>query len=389
MKRILFFLLLLVNLQLTTDNGSLSIGFGEIVAQRTQEEQLSASEIPGNSRVPCEYCGNLIQENLLSEHKSVYCSKRPSGQQTTNNGTMCSSCKKPESECKCGMVGGVCSFCKKPANLCNCLTVKGNGSKNTGSLGNIPAPTGGVITIPDIEPTPTPPNNGGGGGSSGSRSWGGGSLIGYQWSNGSMQGGESSSTISVSRCTTIPPISVVPPSDRPFGRVSMKMLKSMQNVTLLPNLPDMLHVQPDSTHDCCPRAIAFMLELKSNTSFNYKKVFEELKQIAKDKGYDCKKKGVPFVPSDRIDSLYNKYHVIGDALSESAIIRKINEGIPVAIGVLDPNPEKNHMVTVIGYDYDYFFVAAGNPECSANMIPRGSLRNERNWFSSCLYYISK
>lgn len=33
MKKILIFMLLLVNLQLTTDDGSLSIGFGEVVAQ--------------------------------------------------------------------------------------------------------------------------------------------------------------------------------------------------------------------------------------------------------------------------------------------------------------------------------------------------------------------
>ncbi len=380
MKRILFFLLLLVNLQLTTDNGSLSIGFGEVAAQKTQEEQLPTSEIPGYSRVPCEYCGNLIQENLLSEHKSVYCSKRPSGQQTTNNGTMCSSCKKPESECKCGMVGGVCSFCKKPANLCNCFTVKGNGSNNTGSLGNIPAPTGGVITIPDIEPTPTPPNNGGGGGSGGSLSWGGGSVIGYQWSNGSMQGGESSSTISVYYC---PPITVVPPpSDRPYGRVSMKILKSMPNVTLLPNLPDILPVQTKDG-ECVVRALAFSLYYSKFKNLDYSLIYNALFEIA-DWDDECdpyeKNRGVPIVPPHKVKEIFDSYCDINIIYNytEKTITDLLDQGIPVATGKFtpkkdDPTIVEKHMVTIIGYSDYYFYVAAGR-EC-ANAIPRDKLHD--------------
>ena len=80
--------------------------------------------------------------------------------------------------------------------------------------------------------------------------------------------------------------------------------------------------------------------------------------------------------------------------TEKNITDLLDQGIPVATGKFTPNKNdstivEKHMVTIIGYSDYYFYVAAGNPECSANMIPRGSLRNERNWFSSCLYYISK
>ena len=369
MKRILFFLLLLVNLQLTIDNGSLSIGFGEIVAQRTQEEQLSASEIPGYSKVPCEYCSSLIQENLLSEHKSVYCSKRPSGQQPTNNGTMCSSCKKPESECKCGMVGGVCSFCKKPVDFCNCLNVTGNGSKNTGSLGNIPAPTGGVITIPDIEPTPTPPNNGGGGGSGGSGSWGGGSVIGYQWSNGSMQGGESSSTINV--CYTTIPLIPVESSGPLFKRIPIKTLKSMPGVTLLPNLPNMLPVQKKQC-ECTVMALALMAQYAGRNYENARTVLTNLAE----KKYNLKDQGVPI---SAIQSVYSQYCEIEDyPFVHSLVEQKISNGTPLA--ALKKKRNENgtwvwHMVTIIGFDAEYYYVAAWG-STSANQVPKDTLRED-------------
>ena len=74
MKRILFFLLLLVNLHLTTDNGSLSIGLGEVVAQRVQEERLSKVTTRGGGDVYYCNCGfTCYDEDTYSYHVNNDC----------------------------------------------------------------------------------------------------------------------------------------------------------------------------------------------------------------------------------------------------------------------------------------------------------------------------
>lgn len=74
MKKILIFMLLLVNLQLTTDDGSLSIGFGEVAAQSYWEEELPEVVVTGNAYEECNLChhtylkkwSNIRNMNVLS-----------------------------------------------------------------------------------------------------------------------------------------------------------------------------------------------------------------------------------------------------------------------------------------------------------------------------------
>ncbi|MDO4958440.1 MAG: hypothetical protein Q4E68_04200 [Prevotellaceae bacterium] len=204
--------------------------------------------------------------------------------------------------------------------------------------------------------------------------------------------------LEMSTMTNAPTIIPNTPTNKPlkdsdsYPRVDMRMQKSLPDFKLIPNLPDHLHIQPEGTHECIPRAIAFMLELKKQKGFNYDKTFTDLKKIAENENYDLEKAGIPFVPPTRIENLYQKYNVTSWPLNESSIKNFIDKGMPVAIGVLKANPhsKENHMVTVIGYDTEYFYVAAGNVEGSANMIPIADIRDgdkRGKWFSSNLYYI--
>ena len=381
MKRILFFLLLLVNLQLTTDNGSLSIEFGEVSAQRLMEAQLSKEVTRGwGDQWQCPYC-----KNWFYGYSSEDCQKHIYYECEDYN-TKCPQCKEliPYDKISWHM-NNECRFrkvkCPKCDEDCYAYEIEWGSHVCTFHCMCCGSPLGygeSCVCGCDLEAIGEEPwwmkyGYPGEGGITGGR-FDGGDISGGNGNNGASQSGQNSNQKKN--------------SDLPHSRIDMRMLKSLPGFTLIPNLPYRLHIQPKETHECVPRAIAFMLELKNPKGFNYDKVLEDLKTQAKEKeGINVANKGIPFVPSHFIENLYSNYGVEGLPLSESAIINNIKKGIPVAIGILEPKPEDNHMVTVIGYDSEYIYVAAGNPEGSANMIPRADLKNKRSSFSPCLYII--
>lgn len=122
MKRILFFLLLLVNLQLTTDNGSLSIEFGEVSAQRVMESQLgktiqSAKAVTrGANDYYCSDCNTFYSEEMYFFHlpcpmakvKCYWCGTEMTNYELHHIHTcdlQCANCHKSIDECTCE--GGV------------------------------------------------------------------------------------------------------------------------------------------------------------------------------------------------------------------------------------------------------------------------------------------
>lgn len=136
MKRILFFLMLLVNLQLTTDNGSLSIGFGEVSAQRVMEEQLTKSvSAKAVTRAydgywVCMWCGvDYGSSSALNSHEP-YCSDREE---------YCSKCDTWYKVIWGHVCDSYCPLCNKPLNECNCPDIevigKQPGGNNGGSTG--------------------------------------------------------------------------------------------------------------------------------------------------------------------------------------------------------------------------------------------------------------
>ena len=351
MKRILFFLLLLVNLQLTTDNGSLSIEFGEVSAQRVMESQLGKTVTRGgNGEDRCRWYGNGCRMEFNNDYaREIHewgCPYRS---------VDCPSCGKQYIPAYGHFCEQNCPFCNMTLNMCVCddLVITGRWTW--------------ISSDPDYIPD----------------------YLNNRDDDGNW-GGDGNNNEEDEPLSLLDSILLNPTKPYPRSIYSMKELKAMSGFKLVKNLPNHLHIQPKGNHDCCPRAIAFMLEHKNPIGFNYDEVLGELKNIAKKWGYPLKESGVPYVPSDRILQMYGEY-ITSDALNENDIIRKINAGIPVAIGVTKQCPHfpDQHMVTVIGYDRDFFYVAAGNIEGSANVIPRVDVQdpNKRNWFTRDMYYV--
>lgn len=128
MKKILLFMLLLVNLQLTTDDGSLSIGFGEVAAQSYWEEELPEVVVTGNAYEECNLCHHTYPKNEMEQHQEYECPERS---------LTCEKCnisyKYSESH-TCDAKEGNCVFCSKPVDQCTCNgpEIQGSGSGSSG-----------------------------------------------------------------------------------------------------------------------------------------------------------------------------------------------------------------------------------------------------------------
>lgn len=218
------------------------------------------------------------------------------------------------------IINGYCCFCGLPEDLCTCTGAECNGSYNNGGYGGF----GGNI------------NSGGGGFAGGGNS--------SNYSGGNPNNG--------------------------FSRyISMAKLKIKKGVHLVSyiNLPDNLHPQTKSM-ECVIRAFSFMSELKGN---DYATAYEVLTKIANDKGYNLENPingGIPLCDAITIvDSYCELAHGNYD---ESVIQSYIDKGSAVALVSLDNPP---HMVTVIGYDNDFYYIAAGEANGNVTIYSKNAL----------------
>lgn len=357
MKKILLFLLLLVNLQLTTDSGSLGIGLGEVAAQNMNNE-LSEIVVTGSADVYCNQCWSRINRNDISFHKQYTCTKRivkcsycpqkfeawqeaehicryHSSTSTSTSGSRCAKCGKPDSQCTCP---SHCPLCNRPIGNCWCnVTVTGKG-------GNI----GYSVT--------------GGSGVSG----------GYSGSSGTEYAGGLGNTGQSTSNSKEPTYKRVP-------MIDLFDLAKTGKVKLLANLPSKLHFQT-LDGECVVRALAFIMDyLKvKGQSVPYDTIYNKLIEIAKKPNSGCyiydKKRGVPIVPPDKVGEIFGSYcNVNYYGNSQEKIIEFIDHNIPVATAKICPDGTR-HMVTVIGYDADFFYVASGKTEDNANKVPRDELK---------------
>ena len=214
---------------------------------------------------------------------------------------------------------GNCCFCGLPEDQCTCIGAECNGSYNGGYGG-----FGGNI------------NSGGGG------FVGGGNSSNY--GDGNPNNG--------------------------FSRyISMAKLKIKKGVHLVSyiNLPNKLHPQTKSM-ECVIRAFSFMSELKGN---DYATAYEVLTKIAIDKDYhldDYRKGGIPLC--DAI-TIFDSYCELSHGNYDESVIQScIDKGIAVALVSLDNPP---HMVTVIGYDNDFYYTAAGEANGNVTIYSKNAL----------------
>lgn len=304
---------MLLNLQITTDSGSVSIDFGEISAQSMKDEYLDEVIVPG-STPRCKKCGEIVYGDQwkMENHMKFLCSHRTEkcgfcwasyivyqGHWCTKK---CNYCGKLMSSCTCLQI---CVMCHNNIKYCMC------GKNET-------------------------PSNGGGGGS-----------------------------------TPTPNEQLQSPTPK-HPRVTMEELFALSElglVHLVRNLPKKLYPQPKNAHDCVFMAIALVLSLDG---FDYATELNYLKSLVP-KDVEWLEHGLTQAQMEE----YFKNHCLfwplnsPEEYTHKAIAHYISSGFAVFGRV--PGKDKDgkfllHEVTVIGYDDEYVYVAAGNDEGSANRI---------------------
>ena len=216
-------------------------------------------------------------------------------------------------------INGYCCFCGLPEDQCTCTGAECNGSYNGGYGG-----FGGNI------------NSGGGG------FVGGGNSSNY--GDGNPNNGFS----------------------RSISMAKLKIKKGVHLVSYI-NLPDKLHPQTKSM-ECVIRAFSFMSQLKGN---DYATAYEVLTRIAIDKKYRLNDPASGGIPLCDAITVFDSYCELAHGnYDESAIQSCIDKGIAVALISLDNPP---HMVTVIGYDNDFYYTAAGEANGNVTIYSKNAL----------------
>ena len=128
MKRILLFMLLLLNLHVTIDKGSLNFECGRIMAQVWLEETLPDVVVIGSQYTTCTACYLTVEKRYLQAHLEQDCPKRI---------VECGFCNQTYVFCNGHTCTVKCAICHKPANECTCDGCTSNGHNNSGnSSGN-------------------------------------------------------------------------------------------------------------------------------------------------------------------------------------------------------------------------------------------------------------
>jgi hypothetical protein len=154
---------------------------------------------------------------------------------------------------------------------------------------------------------------------------------------------------------------------------SIKWLGNKSATTASENLKKMgkMHPQMYGTHDCVPRAFAFLEELWYGVDFDT--ALQKNRKRAKNAGIDTRERGFSWgeiTEKLQLQKVFLNDPTVVRYTNDLQTIREcIDEGIPVAVVAQG----RGHMVVVIGYDLDNsdgnkLYVAAGNPECDVSII---------------------
>lgn len=374
MKRILFFLLLLVNLHLTTDNGSLSIGLGEVVAQRVQEERLSKVTTRGwGEQWQCPYCRNIfydysdknIQDHLYYECDALnttcpQCHDRVRtdalGWHTINEcrfrKVQCPTCYEVcyayEIEWGSHICSQPCMFCGRDVKFgefCDCPGAIADGHKPWWMSGGIGSEDDDIFD----------PNNDGGG-------------IGGATSQSGKEK-KKHKHISLNDFLSLKGVKFLG---------NKKMTKASQGL----NNMKTLHPQQDGVYECVPNAFAFMMELNGA---DYNTIQQILKDAAENEGYSMQQilpntdspqqTGFPMdIEYETLQSVFENYIQIVEYPNNFEDVEKcIDNGIPVAAY---DNGCPQHMVVIIGYDDNNYYVSGGNEYGDVSVVNRMFLNGD-------------
>ena len=124
MKKIILFILLLLNLHVTIDKGSLNLEFGRMMAQSWLEETLPEVVVTGSQYTTCIKCYMTVEKRYLQTHLELDCPKRT---------VLCGFCNQSYVFCEGHNCTVRCAICHKPANECICNGYTCNGHNSSGN----------------------------------------------------------------------------------------------------------------------------------------------------------------------------------------------------------------------------------------------------------------
>ena len=339
MKRILFFLLLLVNLQLTMDNGSLRIGFGEVSAQRVKEEQLaktvrSTKTVTRGGSCWCPNCNEYFTEKEYEEHFPC-----PMMEVT------CSWCGKRMKyyQLRYHICDQLCMICHQPMDECTCEGGVGIGKDKSGG-------SNGSFFDDDDDDFDD-----------------GGEIGGATSQSGKEK--KKHKHISLNDFLSLKGVKFLG---------NKKMTKASQGL----NNMKTLHPQQDGVYECVPNAFAFMMELNGA---DYNTIQQILKDAAENEGYSMQQilpntdspqqTGFPMdIEYETLQSVFENYIQIVEYPNNFEDVEKcIDNGIPVAAY---DNGCPQHMVVIIGYDDNNYYVSGGNEYGDVSVVNRMFLNGD-------------
>ncbi len=310
MRKILGIVIFLLTLLPLIGSGDAFTIKAQNFAFENGENWLQEVEVEAEHKVKCDCCKGSFDDQEAFDRHLKYDNACAIFYGINNN-----------SNSNDNIINGYCCFCGLPEDLCTCTGAECNGSYN---------------------------NNGGYGGFGGSINSGGGGFVGGGNSSNYGDGNPNNG----------------------FSRyISMAKLKFKKGVHLVSyiNLPDNLHPQTKSM-ECVIRAFSFMSELKGN---DYATAYEVLTKIANDKGYDLENPINGGIPLNEAITVFDSYCELAHGNYDESVIQSyIDKGSAVALVSLDNPP---HMVTVIGYDNDFYYTAAGEANGNVTIYSKNAL----------------
>lgn len=314
MKKILILLLLLVNLQIKIENRILSMGIGGISAQTMLEETLDGVTVTGSAYTVCDQCNGDVLKNQLESHKNFECPARIEE---------CQNCHQLYKCYEGHFCSVVCVSCGKLKEQCTCPT----NIVNNSCIGD---------------------SNGG----KGSGGYGGG--------GGSLGIGNS--------------------SYNKYGQTFTYDDLKWKDVTTINNLP---HNPPQQIfpNECVIDAAALMASIETGKDYNDMRF--ELLNYCLCTGKDVRG-SYALSLQDVVDVLYLAIDVKQEIFNTSSIENSLNNNHPVLALVStgkyadytnlpEFSTELLHMVTIVGYDYFYYYCAIGEKN-KYTAIPKSNFK---------------
>ncbi len=141
-----------------------------------------------------------------------------------------------------------------------------------------------------------------------------------------------------------------------YQRIPIGVLNTTPEVHLVSMLRITVFQEQTRKYECFARAVANLAKINFNAS--YENAYNIITKAAENEGIDFDRHGIPL---DKIYKVADEYGYINIYTHDAETVRQsIDEGKAV-MGMINV-PEGYHMVSIVGYDDDNYYCAAGYKE---------------------------